>query len=223
MNEMHQVISDATARLMTAERVAGLVEKHVDDLIKSAVRDELSSYGGTTGKLITEKVKESLRVDDLQLPEYGLMVARVLEQQIAAICSETIAGELSERMKALIETVPKSIKLSEIVENMVKDKVEDGEYGDLATCIVEHGDRDEWVTVYLSGEPDEKTHNCDVRMRLYKGKIHSAQVGIMGSDIKDHRFMGIGYGLEATIQMYYAGGTIIELDEDEVSTYRDID
>lgn len=216
------LISNAVAERMQPEFVEKAIVERVDKLIDSAINDAFRSYSDTA-KLIETAVQDSLKINRLEIHSFGEVVSKVLERQIHDICSETLAGKLSGRMTELLNMAPKKIKLSKIVEDMIEHGYNE-DYGEVVTCIVEHDTpRDDWATVYLDENPNTEKDRCDVNMRIYKGEIHSAVLGWQNRHLKDLRFVGKDYGIESVIQMYFAAGTIIELDDDEVSTYRDYD
>ncbi len=123
MSDLSALVQDAVRQTMTPERVKEAVEKHVDDLIKSSLKDSLSYYS-PNGKLIKAAVEESLKVNRLDLPSYGSTVAYMLKTMIEAQVSELIAGRLKTDMAELLSLAPKTIKLSKIVEGMLEDDPE---------------------------------------------------------------------------------------------------
>jgi hypothetical protein len=146
-----------------------------------------------------------------------------------------------------LSIAPKTIKLSEIAEQMIKDS--DDEYGDVITVLVEE-DQDRrdgstmgsWWTIYLDDEQahDDPKKDAAIKLRVFHGfrdrpgaDGHGANTGKIVS-IEDGRRRistdrGAGwhgtfrrphkvYGLAERLLAYYAAGTVIEIDEENVVT-----
>lgn len=211
---LNQTILDAFAQAVTPELIKERVAKHVDDLVKDALRDALSSYG-ETGKAIKAAVVDALKVNRLDLPSYGETVTKMLRAAIEAQVSEVIAGKLAEDMNDLLSLAPKTIKLSQIVKEMLDDNDIDFE----VYCKVEHTDYSStWV--FLHPSPCDRKYEADAQILIREdGTIASATLG--GKDMKAIKSFGRTWGIEQKVRAYYACGTIIELDEDYVVTERD--
>lgn len=210
-------ISLAVAAKLNAEFVEKVVNERVGKLVSEAVDSALRSYS-PTGKLIEQAVSDALRVDRLDLPSYGLMVAAILKEQIESRVSELVAGRLAKDMEELLSLAPKEIKLSQIAADMLKRHSDEGGYGPVITVIVE---RTEWGStwVYL----DDNAHRegrgahreCSHQMLVASdGTIGS--LSIHGRDVKDTKHLGSSYGLSQKLRAYLACGTVITIDEDDV-------
>lgn len=211
-------ISRAVAAKLDAEFIEKEVETRVGRLVVEAVDRALRSYSDT-GRMIEEKVEEALRVNDLDLPSYGAVVAQMLKTQIEAKVSEVVAGKLSQDMDELLKLAPKEIRLSEIAAEMLKGHRDDGAWGELITVIVEHSDHiGAWV--YLDEEEvlkESDKHRCRYRLGIDPaGKIFSAS--IWGLEMKERNYIGRSYGFEQKLRSYVACGTKIILDEEFVET-----
>src|SRR4051812_21254874 len=110
-------LGDAISRAVAAKLSTDFIEKEVntrvDKLVADAVASALSSYS-ETGKLITEAVKDALKVDRLDLPSYGATVSAMLKEQIQAKVSGMVAGQLAAGMDELLRLAPVEVKLSAI-------------------------------------------------------------------------------------------------------------
>lgn len=222
-------ISAAIVEKVTPEFIEEKIATRAEKMIEEVIAQEMRSYG-EIGKQVEAAVKESLKVDRLDLPSYGHMVTSMLQAQIERTVSPIIAGQLSEDMERLLKLGPKTIKLSEIVATIVEDSY-DEEWGEVCTCIVEpteYGSRWIYLDETVVEEPSSslyssrssKSHKCDVQILLSEdGTISSAT--FRGADMKTIRQIGHGnYGLEQRIRAYHACRTIIEVDEDAVITSR---
>lgn len=232
MTDLAKIITDSVSAIASPEIIREKVDKAVDKLVTAIITDELRSYGEIS-KTIKEALKESLQVTDLNLPSYSTMITQMLRTQIEAQVSPLIAGALAKDMEDILSLAPKTVKLSEIVEDMMENYLayEDGTYGDIVTCIVEVSNYGStWI--YLDDTKHYSRSNkyqCDCRILLSKdGTISSASfrnIDITGKRRSPDGGFAVGsvYGLAQKIQAYHACGTVIEVDEDNVSTYRDYD
>ncbi len=210
-------ISRAVAAQLDAAFVEKEVETRVGKLVVEAVDHALRRYSDT-GKLITDAVEASLRVDRLDLPSYGDTVAAILKVQIESRVSELVAGRLAADMAELLSLAPKEIKLSQIAAEMLKEH-SDG-YGEVITVIVEVSEYGStWI--YL----DEQTHHegvrasreCRHQLLLSKdGTISSATIDRRNT--KDVQHIGRSFGLGQRIRAFIACGTRIIVDEGDVVT-----
>ncbi|MDH4746647.1 hypothetical protein OMP43_21710 [Sphingomonas sp. CBMAI 2297] len=217
MTDLSGLISAAVAAKMTPEFIEKEVDARVGKLIVESVDKALRTWSDT-GKLIEKAVEEALRVERIDLPSYGSVVAGMVKAQVEANVAEIIAGRLKEDVEQLLSLAPKTVKLSKIAADMIESRHGEG-WGEVITVIVEHTDYG-YVRVWLDDdeviEPRDK-YRCAVNFSLDKdGKIFSAT--LEGKDIKSAQKLGGRYGLEQKIRAYYAVGTIIEIDEDAVIT-----
>ncbi|SFV31455.1 hypothetical protein SAMN05216456_1346 [Devosia crocina] len=212
-------LGDAISKAVAAKLDAAFVEKEVEArvarLVTDAVDSALRSYS-KTGKLIQEKVEEALEVPGLDLPSYGQVVATMLKAQIEARVAELVAGRLAEDVDALLKLAPKTIKLSKIAEEMLKEHDNEA-WGDLITVIVERSDYGgTWISL------DEQTHYEDRQKYETRHRLLVSSNGTISAltvdkrDIKNTQHYGPIYGLAQRLRAYYAAQTIIEIDEDNV-------
>jgi len=215
--DLASLISNAVAARMTPEFIEKEVIARTDKLIVESIDRAFRSYSDTA-KLIEKAIEDALRVERLDLPTYGTMVAAMVKSQIEATVAPVIAGRLSEDVAEILKLAPASIKLSQIADDMRKEH-EDGAWGQVITVIVEHNDYGStWV--YLDDEQAHERrdkHRCAYRLLIGKdGKIASAT--LREHDIKSSKHFGSSYGLEQKLRAYFACGTVIEIDEDNVVT-----
>lgn len=215
MTDLSHLVNEAVLNTMTPERVQEAVQKHVDTLIKDAVRDSMSSYS-ENGKLVRKAVEEALRVNKLDLPNFGSMVMQMLTASLQAHCAEVIEAKLAEDMRELLELAPKTIKLSQITDRML----EDGDEHEITVEVerTEYGS----TRVYLDPRVRTDKYRCDVRLLISQdGRITSGTLS--ERDLKGTKTFGRSYGLEQMVRSYYACGTVIEIDEHNVTTEKTYD
>ena len=211
------LIANAVAAKLTPDFIEKEVDSRVEKLLIDSINSALRSYSDT-GKLIEAAVADALRVNKLDLPFYGEMVARILKTQIEARVSEVVSGRLAEDMADLLSLAPKEVKLSEIAEEMRK-QYEGEAYGEVITVIIDDDyepGRLAWV--YLDDEQAEKRKfDCKYSMLISAdARIAGARIG--KTDMKKVDFIGRFYGLDQKLRAYMACGTKIIMDVDAVVT-----
>jgi hypothetical protein len=218
MTDTIDLINKAVAETMTPEFVKKQVATRVEKLVIEAVDDALRSYSDI-GKQIKEAVHASLKVNDLNLPSYGLLVTGMIEKQVQDHAGALIDARLAEDIRDLLNIAPAEIKLSKIAEEMIQSHHDRDGYGEIITVIVEHNDYGStWL--YLDDEDHHDVrdkYKCRHSLLLNKdGTISSATLD--KRDLKDTQHIGRHYGLPDKIRAYYAAGTRIILDEAAVVT-----
>jgi hypothetical protein len=217
MTDTIDLINKAVAETMTPEFVKTQVATRVQKLVVEAVDDALRSYSDI-GKQIKEAVKASLQVNALNLPSYGLLVTGMIEQQVKDHAGALIDARLAEDIRELLNIAPAEIKLSQIAQDMIEGRHDDG-YGEVITVIVERNEyRSTWL--YLDEDehrPERDKYGCKHRLLLNEdGSISSATID--NRDLKNTQHIGRNWGLGDRIRAYYAAGTRIILDDDAVVT-----
>ncbi|MBN8845961.1 MAG: hypothetical protein J0H88_22205 [Sphingomonadales bacterium] len=94
MTALSNLISAAVAARMTPEFIEKEVDARVDKLIVESVDRALRSYSDT-GKLIEKAVEDALRVNSIDLPAYGEIVAAMLKAQIERRVAPLVAERLA--------------------------------------------------------------------------------------------------------------------------------
>lgn len=218
MTDTIDLINKAVAETMTPEFVKKQVATRVEKLVTEAIDDALRSYSDI-GKQIKEAVAASLKVNDLNLPSYGLLVTGMIEKQVKDHAGALIDARLAEDIRELLNIAPAEIKLSQIAKEMIECQHGGDGYGEVITVIVEHNDYGStWL--YLDEEQhhaDRDKYQCRHSLLLNKeGMISRARLD--KRDLKDTQHIGRDYGLPDKIRAYYAAGTKIIVDEDAVVT-----
>lgn len=217
MTDTIDLINKAVAETMTPEFVKAQVATRVEKLVTEAIDDALRSYSDI-GKQIKEAVAASLKVNDLNLPSYGLLVTGMIEQQVKDHAGALIDARLAEDIRDLLNIAPAEIKLSEIAKDMIQGRHDDG-YGEVITVMVHHNEYGStWL--YLDEEEhrtERDKYQCRHSLLLNEdGTISSATID--KRDLKNTQHIGRCWSLGNKIRAYYAAGTKIILDEDAVVT-----
>lgn len=217
MTDTTDLINKAVAEIMTPDFVKSQIDTRVQKLVTEAVDEALRSYSDI-GKQIKEAVAASLKVNDLNLPPYGLLVTGMIEQQVKDHAGVLIDARLADDIRELLNIAPAEIKLSQIAKDMIEGRHDDG-YGEVITVIVE---RTQYGSTWLYLDEDEHRpkrdkYGCKHRLLLNEdGSISSATID--NRDLKNTQHIGRNWGLGDRIRAYYAAGTRIILDDDAVVT-----
>ncbi|MED5545677.1 MAG: hypothetical protein VYD90_10540 [Pseudomonadota bacterium] len=213
---MFQIIDAAVAATLTPDFIEKQITSRVEKLITNVIDDSMRSYGDL-GKQIEAAVKQALRVADLNLPSYGALVTQILEREIKAKAANLIEGQLVEDVDRLLALAPKEIKLSKIAEMMI-ERHGNERWGKVITVLVDES-RYNSTWIYLDEDENrslDDKYRCKHRILLRDdGTISSAMIDHTGSEAK---WIGSGDWLGQLIRSWYACGTVIILDEDEVVT-----
>ncbi len=218
---LSSLISAAVAAKMTPEFIEDQVNTRVGKLVVDSVDQALRSYSDT-GEQIKKAVEDALRVDRLDLPSYGNVVTAMLKRQVEATVSELVEGRLAQDMAELLKLAPKEIKLSEIADLMRKRwkayNGHDDAWGQIISVVVEESSYGFHYIGLDDRHGDKRSkRDCAYEIGIDKdGKIFTAT--LEGRQLTETRTLGTSYGLDQLIRAWYACGTKIILDEDDVVT-----
>jgi hypothetical protein len=206
-------------RQTSEEALRKIVETKIGECVKSAVDSAMRSYGNV-GKQIEKAVENSLSIGDrVDVPAYGVMVMNVLRAKMDEVLGEHINKHLANEMADILKIAPKELKLSDVVEAMIKE-IDVGErYGTHITLIAEASENvDGYWHVYLDEEENTRKYDCEVQIAIDgNGKIYSLKCG--GRDAKGTIIMGPLHGYQKMIFSAYACGSKFIVDEpDYIST-----
>lgn len=236
--------AEALANATAPEKVREIVEREIGKTVEEAVKQSVRSYS-PFGRALEKKLEEAMGINTLNIPSYGQMLTDLVQRLVQKHVSDMIGAQLEADLTDILNIAPKTIKLSEITGNMLEYH-SDG-YGPVITCIVKDEgkyDSDLWGpswTVYLDDEQHtEVERNAKVRLRISHGirdesgpPSHKLTTGKIWSIEADGRRVtadkGAGwhgtfrqphkvYGLPERLLAYYAAGTVIEMDIDDVVT-----
>ncbi|WP_325753522.1 hypothetical protein [Burkholderia pseudomallei] len=229
MKELQQAVSTAFSNIVAAGAIEKAIEEKLTKTITSIIDDELRSYS-TFGEQLKEHVKTALQVDfrNLGLPGYNDFILKVVRQQVDAQLDATIATQIEQQMKELLAPAPAEIKLSQLVEEFIKDEHTDRQYSscscdesDRITLIVraESGFTSKFHHIYLDGEYGTESHDCPYRIDVHDGRVYSIQLD--RKDPSKTLFVGPMRGFKRRLFQLYAAGTklIIDGDENSINTY----
>jgi hypothetical protein len=244
-----EMVQNAVAKALDPERLNALVNEQicetVDKTLKEVLSQELRSYSDF-GKRLESVVKESLKMDPIEIPAYNHALTEYVRRFVAETSQSLIQTQVGERLKALMDLAPGHIKVSELVEAYRKrreDEIDSGCTceGDYDSIFVrlgrEYPDSDTlknyWKLEFWPSESDKneteryssrKEKTADVRLciRLNDRKGES-QTGVVHSvtyrdgETTKNMFIGPLYDFEKLCFNLQASQSVIELDVDEES------
>jgi len=206
------LISSAVAARLDSDFIEKEIQTRVDKLITESIDRALRTYS-ETGKLIEKAVEDSLRVERIDLPSYGVTVAKMVKAAVEHHVADIVQGRLKQDVEELLHLAPKTVKLSEIAEMMLEQHKGDGEYGEVTTFIIgESSYKSRWF--YLDDEKvikERDKYSCKYRLLVGDDGIISS-VFIGESKASPDRWIGRSYGFEQRLRAFVACGTVIEFD-----------
>ena len=223
---MADLITNAIDQQMKPENIEPKIIAAVESMISEVVKNSLRTYSDN-GKLIEEAIKQSLKIGTLDLPSYGTTICTILKAQIEAKVAPLISGQLTKDMDELLNLAPKELLLSEIVKDMLEGH---WEYDDdcyernLVTCIVDDSGTSSHIYLDEDDHHEEK-YRCAVSLFLDQdGSIISGstkgRTDLKALSLDTSKDFGRAYSLEQKVRSWWACGTKIIVDADEVSTCR---
>lgn len=179
--DLTSFIVDAVKRHTDADAIRERVDTQVGIIIDDAIKQSFRSYGDIAKKL-EAAVAVSLNVGDrIELPEYGNMVLALLRAKMDAVTADLVQKRIDAEMTEILGLAPKELKLSAVVETMVKS-VEEWEmqdrHGTYATCHVEPSDVSVgYFRIALDREADKGRFDCELQFQVGKdGSIFGLSV-----------------------------------------------
>lgn len=242
--DIAQLAAEALAAATAPAKVREIVEREISKTVEDAIKASVRSYS-PFGRSLEKKLEDALDINDLNLPSYGQMLTDMVQRLVQKHVSDLIGARLEEDLTDILKIAPKKIRLSEITGKMLEDHSSD--YGEVITCIIENeqeSDDNFWGpswTVYLDDEQHtEAPRDAKVKLRIRHGirdksgpPSHKLTTGTIWSIEADGRRVTADknagwygtfrrphevYGLPERLLAYYAAGTIIEIDEDNIVT-----
>ncbi|AIP66289.1 hypothetical protein [Burkholderia thailandensis] len=229
MKELQQAVSAAFSNIVAAGAIEKAIEEKLTKTITSIIDEELRSYS-TFGEQLKEHVKAALQVDfhNLGLPGYNDLILKIIRQQVDAQLNATIETQIEQQMKELLAPAPAEIKLSQLVEEFIKDEHTNRQYrscscdeSDQITLIVREasGGSLKFHHIHLDTERGTDYYSCPYQIDVHDGRVYSVQLD--RKDPSKTLFVGPMNGFKRRLFQLYAAGTklIIDGDENTINTY----
>lgn len=201
-----KLINAEAEKFAKSGKMETIIATEIESMAKGVIGDVFRSYG-SFAKGLEKHIQDNLNVNfkELGIDGYNKLVLEVLKQQIEGNLMEVGKARIEEQMTELLSNVPGEVKVSELIEDFVKQNKEDEEYPDYAhenmTILVE--EEDDFLYVSLDEEEGKSKYSCDVRYSIYKDKIFSLTFG--GKDVEKTVFLGNLHGFEKKLFHLWAG------------------
>lgn len=169
-NALADAIIAEVHRQTSEDAIRKLVEEKIGVSVKSAVDNAFR--WGDVGKQIEKAVTNSLAIGDrLDVPAYGNMVMAVLRSKMDEVLGTLVNERLAAEMTEILSLAPREVKLSTLVEVLVKQQLERERWGTSITCEVEDTDYGgHWI--YIDPDSGKKTRECELQIGVSsEGKI----------------------------------------------------
>ena len=156
MKEFTDLIQKVIADMSNDGKLEKMVTAGIEELVKGAVNNAMSSYSGF-GRELSEQVKSSLHFDVklLGLAGYNETVMQIIKAKLSTAVNIQGAAKIVEQIDGILNDVPAEIKLSELVEEFKKHCADCGvDCGDKVSCEVDV--RDSYGTVTLTPHKNQR-------------------------------------------------------------------
>lgn len=245
--DIAKLAAEALAAATAPEKVREIVEREIGKTVEDAIRQSVRSFS-PFGRALEKKLEEAMCVNDLSLPSYGQMMTDLVQRLVQKHVADLVGARLEEDLVDILNIAPKTIKLSEIAAKMREKHEGEGYGPVITCHVEDASNEDSnfwgpsWL-VYL----DDDTHyeasqrkNASVCVRISHGfrdkngpPSHKLTTGTIwridagGRSVTADKATGWHgtyrrpdkvYGLAERLLAYYAAGTVIEIDEDNVLT-----
>ena len=215
MSDLSNYIAERVQALGSEEKIRALVDARIEKTIEDSVDKALHVYG-PVGKQISDAVTASLKVTNLDLPAYGVMLMNIVRAKISERIDEIAAAHIAREVDEMLNLGAREVKLSSIVKQMVEGQELHERFGSHVTCIVEYRDRD-YTSIGLDEESRKSLYECEAQVHVNAdGKIY--HLVIHGVDMSKTIVLQRLHDWKRTVMALYATGGKLIVDEDHVST-----
>ncbi|MGD9172157.1 MAG: hypothetical protein PVI97_19225 [Candidatus Thiodiazotropha sp.] len=227
MTDFNTAVQAAMKKLTENGSIEAVIEKQLLETVKNIVHDQLRSYSDF-GKALKQKIDDELRIDlqHITFSEYNQVVLNLVQGQL----NNAVTGEAHQKLKddldELLETPPKEIRLSDVIDKYKEESsefdrdgaeritliIEPKEYGQIAIALhpkTTKGYRDERISswtdcdFFMSIRVDD---HDDTRGRLTRTHDRTG--------LKPHQFMPTCmHGLSRLMYQMYCAGSLLILDQ----------
>lgn len=217
--DLNKLVNDGLAKIQAEGFVKQVVEEQLKETIKNIVHDVLREYSDF-GKNLKEQIESQLNInlDELNIASYNLMVLNAVKEKLDEAMHLQGVEKIKADMDEMLGTAKTEYKLSELIEELKNDALEDDD--DLRGKEMSfHIDSRSYLTfIFFDEDHDKDKYDCKYRITMDKeGYLTSVKIG--SREFKNSVIMGGLYGIEATLFKMYTQGSKLIIDEDEVDTY----
>lgn len=217
--DIEKIVNEKFSEIVSSGKIEKMILDVLEKSIKSIIDECLRAYGDF-GDVIKKKIKESLKIGDMDLdfPSYNQLVCNWITEIVNKQIITTGKEQIQENIKKFFVPLEKSeYKISEIVEKFKKNIFDESDGEQEITFIEQRSDYG-YVHFYLGEKKKKEKYQCEIKIDIDKdGYIYNARIdGIDADKIKLKPL----YGFDSFIfQLFAAKIKIINDNENVDITY----
>jgi hypothetical protein len=213
-----KTINDIVIEKIAAISESGAIEQAIEDALKSSVNSiietQLSKYSNF-GKAVGKAIEESIKIDpaNFNLPSYNNLILELIRRSVDNHMTESLSKRVEEDMREILSAPEKEVKLSELIDEFIKQEVDHNYSCDLPDEMTLHLEKTSfgYWNIFFDKDSCVSKYQCAYRISVTeKGEVYSVQID--GKDPKKSLFMGRFYGVEKRIFNLYASGAKLIVD-----------
>lgn len=210
--EINLNIEDAINKALTPEKLNPLLEKSVNDAIKSAI-DDATGYRSEFRKALETQLKEvlphGLGISDVAKFQHVLNTA--MTKLVDAANNESVKTAMDKVVKSVMPDVPARIKMSDLIE-----AARDGFHKEDHESFYARYRESDWGGGRLSLDDDEdcrSEHAAEIRLAITKdGEVYSLTLN--DEQVTPSKLPKAISHMDGLLLSMYVGRTTIEMDID---------
>lgn len=210
--EINLNIEDAINKALTPEKLNPLLEKAVNDAIKSAI-DDATGYRSEFRKALETQLKEvlphGLGISDVAKFQHVLNTA--MTKLVDAANNESVKTAMDKVVKSVMPDVPARINMSDLIK-----AVRDGFHKEDHEAFYAHYRESDWGGGWLSLDDDEdcrSEHAAEIRLAITKdGEVYSLTLN--DEQVTPSKLPKAISRMDGLLLSMYVGRTTIEMDID---------
>ena len=219
-SQMQGLVLASFQKLEADGTLAKLVEEQVKSTMQGLVQSALREYS-PFGKALKERIEAQALVnfDELNLPTYNSILIQAIEREYMGAARNSGVEKVAELVRSIVGSDdPMTIKLSQVIEAMREDYIDDGDFHKMTLDIDNHHDRLCWIS--LDPEQNKAKYSCGIRITLKREDASApwkvTDVHVDGSLSDRGIRLGDGKsGAAAKLVSAYMRGSVFEIDCDE--------
>ena len=190
--DIEKIVNEKFSEIVSSGKIEKMILDVLEKSIKSIIDECLRAYGDF-GDVIKKKIKESLKIGDMDLdfPSYNQLVCNWITEIVNKQIITTGKEQIQENIKKFFVPLEKSeYKISEIVEkfkkNIFKKNIFDESDGEQEITFIEQRSDYGYVHFYLGEKKKKEKYQCEIKIDIDKdGYIYNARIdGIDADKIK---------------------------------------
>lgn len=218
---LEKTISDAVAAAVAPERIGEIITKKVIETVDRAVDDAFGRWGDFS-KAVEKAVKE-ITPHEMTLDkqaDWNHFITHAINQRLTAYNEQRLTEAIMPTLDKLLEKPPESVKLSELVRDVVKHWREYEDNLSPALNVEESSSSAGYKTVTISKQKSRYSSlSKDLRLSVTpSGEVYSFWID--NQDVSKVKFAGPFYNVEQKLFQMYACRTKLEID---VTDIEDVD